>query len=207
MLPLLGFGVLAGGGRAQEDEATTPSPVPIVSTRLGELPTTGGRRPGPFDLAPVAAVRAPGVAPRSIQIEAAAVDAGIETLRVVDGSMQDPTGPWVVGWYENLGSLGAEGNVVMAGHIDYWNVGPSVFYGLAGLAPGTRVAVTGEDDQVYEYEVEWVRQYSAETAPLDEIVGPTTTDSLTLITCGGTFDYTNAQYLERTVVRANRIVA
>jgi len=198
---------LPGAGLAQGEpaEADATPPVQIRSTLTGEVPTTGARRPGPFDLAPAEAADRGGVAPVSLRIDAAAVDAGIEALRVVDGAMPDPTGPWVVAWYENLGALGDGGNVVMAGHIDYWNVGPSVFYNLGALQPGAEIVVTGEDGGVYGYEVEWVRQYDAEDAPLDEIVGPTPNDALTLITCGGTFDYTNARYLERTVVRANRI--
>jgi hypothetical protein len=39
---------------------------------------------------------------------------------------------------------------------------------------------------------------------MDEITGPTDTQSLTLITCGGAFDYVNGEYLQRTVVRATR---
>ena len=85
------------------------------------------------------------VAPLELAIESAGIDAGIETLRVVDGAMQDPSGPWVVAWYENLGSLGKIGNVVMAGHIDYWNVGPAVFYNLSALQPGDQIVVTGDD--------------------------------------------------------------
>jgi LPXTG-site transpeptidase (sortase) family protein len=211
-------------GQAQDEEetATAPettsarqdpaaddapaAPAPIISTLLGEVPTTGGRRPGPFNLAPAPIVRQPGVAPIALDIEKAGVSASIERLRVVDGSMQDPTGPWVVAWYENLAGLGENGNVVMAGHIDYWNVGPSVFYSLNLLAPGDQISVTGEDGEVYTYTVEWVRQYDAENAPLDEIVGATGGDTLTLITCGGTFDYTNGHYLQRTVVRASRVL-
>ncbi|MEZ4505001.1 MAG: hypothetical protein R2848_03815 [Thermomicrobiales bacterium] len=44
-----------------------------------------------------------------------------------------------------------------------------------------------------------------QNAPLDKIVGPTDNESLTIITCGGPFDYTNGVYLERTIVRAHRV--
>jgi sortase (surface protein transpeptidase) len=144
------------------------------------------------------------VAPVGLAIEAAGIDAGIETLRVVDGAMQDPTGPWVVAWYENLGSLGTPGNIVMAGHIDYWNVGPAVFYNLSTLAPGDEIVVTGDDAKTYPFAVTWNRQYDYASMPLDEVAGPTAEQSLTLITCGGAFDYVNGLYLQRTVVRANR---
>ena len=50
-----------------------------------------------------------------------------------------------------------------------------------------------------------MKQFDADNAPLDEIVGPTGRDTLTLITCGGTFDFANGRYLQRTVVRADRV--
>jgi hypothetical protein len=193
-----------GEGTATADPAPiSPSSGAIVSTGRGEVPTFGGQRPGPFNRPPAQPDTLPGVAPTGLRVELIGIDAAIEELEVVAGQMQDPTGPWVVGWYPALGQLG-RGNVVMAGHIDYWNVGPSVFYDIAALAPGDPVDVLGDDGQTYGFNVEWVRQVNADDAPLEELVGPTAREALTLITCGGTFDYQNGVYLQRTVVRANR---
>jgi len=175
----------------------------IQPTGVGDVPSTGAKRPGPANVA-LERLRTDVVAPVGLAIEAAGIDAGIETLRVLDGAMQDPTGPWVVAWYENLGSLGTAGNVVIAGHIDYWNVGPAVFYNLSTLQEGDEIVVTGDDGKAYPFAVESVRQYDSASIPLDEVTGPTEVQSLTLITCGGAFDYTNGHYLQRTVVRANR---
>ena len=175
----------------------------IRPTGVGEVPSTGTRRPGPANVA-LERMGSDIVAPIELTIETAGIDAGIESLRVVDGAMQDPSGPWVVAWYENLGSLGTIGNVVMAGHIDYWNVGPAVFYNLSTLEPGDEVVVTGDDGKAYPFGVEWVRQYDSASIPLEEVAGPTPEQSLTLITCGGAFDYASGLYLQRTVVRANR---
>jgi len=119
--------------------------------------------------------------------------------------MQDPTGPWVVSWYEETPKLGADGNTVMAGHVDYWDVGPAVFYNVGGLQEGDLITITGEDGRVYTYKVQWVRVYDTANAPIQEIVGPTDQRSLTLITCGGEFDYQNGVYLSRTVVRAHYV--
>lgn len=192
---------------AQEDQSAAPvapeSPV-ILSTGKGEAPSYGARRPGPVTWERANREVSAGVAPTGLRIESAAIDAAIETLRVTDGQMPDPTGPWVVSWYENLGRLGTGDNVVMAGHIDYWNVGPSVFYDLAALQPGDAIDVFGADGQDYRYAVDWVRQFDASTIDMDAVVGPTGADTLTLITCGGAFDYANGEYLQRTVVRANR---
>jgi hypothetical protein len=212
---LAGVAVLAGTAtlrfvtaRAQD---STPAAVATPSagsgviqpTGVGDVPSTGAKRPGPANVT-LELLRTDVVAPVGLAIEAAGIDAGIETLRVVDGAMQDPTGPWVVAWYENLGSLGTSGNVVMAGHIDYWNVGPAVFYNLSTLEAGDEIVVTGDDGKAYPFAVESVRQYDSASIPLDEVAGPTEEQSLTLITCGGAFDYTNGHYLQRTVVRANR---
>ena len=205
---LAAIGVSRRPTLAQDTEqviATTSGSAPIVSTRTGEVPSTGVRRPGPFDQPALASTRPPGLAPIALQVERAAIDAPIEALKVIDGAMPDPTGPWAVAWYENLASLGEGGNVVMAGHIDYWNVGPAVFYSIDDLAAGDEINIIAEDGQTFTYAVEWVRLYDADTMPLDEVVGPTATESVTLITCGGTFDYATAQYLNRTVVRAAQV--
>ena len=178
----------------------------IEPSTLGEVPTTGGLRPGPAGALPSAAAPAvKGVVPVAIQIPNAAVDAQVETNEIVDGVMQDPTGPWVISWYKESPELGEVGNILMAGHLDYWDVGPAVLYNINNLNQGDTISVTGEDGQIYTYEIDWRENFETANAPLDKIVGPTDNESLTLITCGGPFDYANGVYLERTVVRAHRI--
>ena len=116
--------------------------------------------------------------------------------------MQDPTGPWVVSWYKETGRLGVpDENVVMAAHVDYWDVGPAVFYNIRVLAEGDTVDVTGDDGNVYRYAVEWQKLFDADNAPIQDIVGRPNETALTLITCGGQFDYPNGHYISRTVVR------
>ena len=202
-----------GGTRVLAQDDATPAPVAIGTpsagsglikpTGLGPVPSTGASRPGPVNQVRSRAVTSV-VSPVGLTIESAGVDAGIERLRVVDGAMQDPSGPWEVAWYENLGSLGTPGNVVMAGHIDYWNVGPSVFYNLGSVQPGAEIIVAGDDGLQYPFTVEWTELFTSDDMPMDDITGPTQTQTLTLITCGGAFDYVNGEYLQRTVVRATR---
>jgi len=190
-------------GMALAQEATTP--------QLAEIPTTGISRPGPIGslpLAPGAAERA-GIAPVAIQIDKAAVDAPIERVDIINGVMQNPTGPWVVSWYQELPGLGSGSNVVMAGHVDYWDVGPAVFWNLKDLRDGDVIGVMGEDQSVFTYRILSMKNYvTADLTPeiiRQEIVGPTKTETLTLITCGGPFDYQRGEYLERMVVRAARM--
>jgi sortase (surface protein transpeptidase) len=203
--------VAAGAQEAGADEDTTEV--------LSEVPTTGARRPGPVILASsrVAATdteSAPtpapeGVAPVELQIDSVGIDAPIELGAVTDGAMQDPSGPWVVSWYEPLGKIGEGGNVVMAGHVDYWNVGPAVFWDVRDLPAGDIIRVVGEDGKNYEYAVQWTQPYlSEELTPeviQNDIVGDTGEETLTLITCGGDFDPATGEYNKRWVVRATKV--
>ena len=63
----------------------------------GDTPTYGGMRPGPLALPPPKVRRRPGVLPVAIRIPAAEVDSEVEAADIVDGVMQNPSGPWVVG--------------------------------------------------------------------------------------------------------------
>ena len=146
--------------------------------------------------------------PVAIQIDAAGVNGLVETREIVDGELTAPSGPWIVAWYLQSARPGESGNVVMGGHVEYWTVGPAVFFGIGNLESGDEIEVTDAAGNVYDYAVEWVRTYPVtDITPgeLREIVGPTEDPSLTLITCGGTFDRDRGEYLLRLVVRAERV--
>jgi sortase (surface protein transpeptidase) len=211
LLPLAG----ASAQEEAEDDTTTVT--------LSEVPSTGARRPGPvvhtsFRVNRPEAEAPPkeGFVPVEFQIDSIGVDAPIETGTIVEGAMQDPTGPWVVAWYDQLGKVGEGHNVVMAGHIDYYNSGPNgtpgpaVFWDVPHLAAGEVIRVLGANGESTEYAVEWSRMYNVATELTPEviqteIVGDTGQESLTLITCGGDFDASTGQYVNRWVLRANQI--
>ncbi len=183
---------------------------------LAEVPSFGGMRPGPINPTAsagtaTAEVQPEGVAPVAIEIDAAAVDAVVERSQIDEnGVMENPTGPWVVSWYEDLAALGEGSNVVMAGHVDYWTTGPAVFANVPNLGEGEVIRVVAEDGEVFEYAVEWGRLYDVATELTPEviqteIVGDTDEESLTLITCGGEFDAATGEYVSRYVVRATKI--
>ena len=202
----LGAAALAGGALAGMSVSAALQ-APIVSTKTGEVPTYGGMRPGPLGLAPAPVTRTRGVRPVGIRVEKAGIDAQIEVLQIIDGVMQNPTGPWVVGWYEQTGGLGQLTNIAYAGHVDYWDVGPAVFYNIRQLEEDDEIHVSGEDGSDFVYAVkfqETVEVAQLTTDKIGEIVGPTKRESITLITCGGEFDYASGEYLSRTYVRAER---
>lgn len=185
----------------------------IVSTAIGDIPTTGGMRPGPVGVQPPTAGTRVGVEPTALRSDKAGIDAPIEPLQIVEGVMQNPSGPFVVGWYVETAKPGANGNAVMSGHVDYWNVGAAVFWELPpprqALAEGDPIVVIGGDGTEYTYAVEWQKMYNLDELTVEtingEIVGPTDAPSLTLITCGGEFDPVSGQYLSRYVVRAKLV--
>ena len=176
-------------------------------SRTGEMPSTGGSRPGPsVPLLISGQSRFRGVRPIAIRIPLIQVDSEVERRPITDNQMLDPTGPYVVAWYGATGRLGVPGNAVLAGHVDYAGVGPAVFARLGELAAGDQIELTGEDVGVYRYAVAWSELFDAAAAPVDDIIGPTETESVTLITCGGAFDSGSGSYDGRLIVRAERIL-
>lgn len=216
LIAMLGVaaGAAAVGSRralAQDEtgEATAEATPPIiVSSATGEIPTYGSARTAPVGSEPAQLAAAGSTIPVAISIEAIQVQAQIEQLQIVNGTMENPTGPWVVSWYKETAELGETGNVVLAGHVDYWNVGPAVFYDIRNLAEGDEVILTGEDGSTFTYAVTTNEIYDVNAlinGGITEIVAPTETPVLTMITCGGEFDYQNGEYLSRTVVRAELV--
>ena len=147
--------------------------------------------------------------PVAMIIEDADVDAEVEINHIVNGQMLDPTGAWVVAWYEGTGMLHEKRrNMLFSGHVDYWGVGPSVFRNLANVPEGSQIHVIGESGGEAFYAVEFVErvtiaQMTAEK--MQQITAPTPYEALTIITCGGEFDYSAGEYLQRDVIRARLI--
>jgi len=143
--------------------------------------------------------------PARIAIEPIDVDAGIEVLETVGGEMQQPTGPEDATWYKESARIGEPGNIVIAGHLNWWNVPEAVFGRIATLRPGDTIVLTGEDGTEATYVVERVSQEDAFAEPAAEVIGNASEPTLTLITCGGEWDAAESLYNERTVVRAVRV--
>ncbi len=167
-------------------EALTPLPTPTIA-----LP--------PGDDAPIA----------QLVIPKYDVAAPVQ-VKGVDGNnvMQSPDGPTNVAWYDFSAKPGFGGNAVFSGHVDYINYGPAVFWNIKNLVPGDMIEVHLNDGTIYKYKVSAINAVSADPTEeeLRDIVGPSQTDIVTLITCGGTFSYETHQYDQRTIVRAQRVL-
>jgi len=184
------------------------SPVPAAPDDVAPLATTP-RRTAPAALKPtvvLGATPSAGSVPVRLVIASIGVDTPL-TAKGLDerGVMEVPDGPEDVAWYAFTARPGQGGNVVLSGHVDYRGYGPAVFARLGDLKPGELVEMQTMDDTVFRYGVTLAASYEAANAPAQEIVGPTSRETLTLITCGGRFDRTTQQYSHRLVVRAERL--
>jgi LPXTG-site transpeptidase (sortase) family protein len=134
------------------------------------------------------------------------------TYKVVggDGQMPNPVGPNDVAYYDfaqwpGLGGLpNAGGNVILAGHVDYINVGPAVFWDIDKLAPGDKIQVRMQDGTVVEYAVEFNKWVDPGNSNWEAIVAGTGDESITLITCTG--DFNAGHYNRRQIVWGRRVV-
>lgn len=173
------------GAATLEPQATPPTAVPTDSP--AELRTD----PAPSVKLPI-----------RLRVPSLGVNADVEYVELAgDGAMDVPKYPGNVAWYQPGPKPGEPGNAIIAGHVD-WGGRTAVFWGLRTLTPGNVIEVVAADGGRYEFVVDWLKWYDAETAPVDEVFGQSGATELTMITCGGSFDQRTRQYLSRLVVRS-----
>lgn len=202
----------AEDGATAASAGTDPSPVTqpvataIPATALAPSAKPGGAGPAPSTWATPAAIatKAPTALPVRIGAAVIGLDAPVVEVGVDEsGAMGTPRTSWQAGWYGPR--PGEPGNALFAGHVDWVTKGKAVkgsFYSLSKLKTGDVVTVAAADGSTTHFRVQWNRYYQASAAPVDEIAGPTSEPSITLITCGGDFDRALKSYLGRWVVRA-----
>lgn len=188
-LVLVAFALLYHRGEKTEVSALPPPSLAEPAAEPLASPTAEPSR------SPVARIEVP-----SLQIDAPVVSLGV----LAGGVMESPHTPTDVGWYRFSAQPGTTGNAVFAGHVDYANYGPAVFYHLRDLKFGDVVRVELEDGSSFSYSVVSSYVYNADDAPVQQIVGPTPNETITLITCTGVFDRNVLEYDKRLVVRAER---
>jgi LPXTG-site transpeptidase (sortase) family protein len=196
VLMLVAFGVIFSSDNGNSSlETIAGFGDPIRTPTPGPVPTPTDQFPPGSDAALARLI-----------IEKAKIDAPVVTKGVDEqGVMQSPDNAYDTAWYNFSARPGAPGNAVFAGHVDYIRVGKAVFWNLKDLVAGDLILVRLADGVTYRYAVDSLWQYDSATAPVDTIVGPTPNQTVTLITCSGTFNSATHQYDKRLVVRAQRI--
>ena len=137
------------------------------------------------------------------------VDAPVDVYGLDEDNVPEvPLGPdaaEVVAWYDFSARPGTGSNAVFAGHVT-WN-GKAVFYDLQTLQPGDVIELVGADGTRLTYVVSSNFAVDPNDPDSLQVMQPTDTDVITLITCGGTFFETDdpvagGDYTLRIIVRA-----
>jgi LPXTG-site transpeptidase (sortase) family protein len=213
ILILAAFALLGLAFSGVVGSGTNSIPMPTPEAPLSDATTSTGFSLDTARLEQLAQIRAtPVLTPVSnapldrLVIPKIGVDAPVVTLSVDDqGIMQSPKTAFEVGWYDFSARPGTGGNAVFSGHVDFASVGAAVFWYLRELGPGDLVEVRLADGTAYQYVVVSSTSYTGNDAPIADIVGPTGKDTVTIITCTGTFNREVHQYSHRLVVRAERL--
>jgi LPXTG-site transpeptidase (sortase) family protein len=171
--------------------APTPTPVPLVAADAEDRKTRGPERPTGY------AVR---LAIPSINLDTPVVQGGI--VQDSDGNAIWQTLPFVAVHYGDLTArIGAQGNAVISGHVVTINEG-NVFRSLYQVGIDDEIQVWDEQSREYDYHVVDVKL----VPPTDvSVMDPTPDETLTLITCGGTFDRVHREFSDRLIVTAKRL--
>jgi hypothetical protein len=143
------------------------------------------------------------IPPVRLRIPAIAVDAPVVPVgvRVGTDSMEIPLDVSVVGWYRFSSQPGQAGSSVLIGHVDSKAQGAGALFRLRELMPGAAIVVRLVDGTAHRFTVIARRQYGKDALPLG-VFARSGRPILTLITCGGPFDYTTGHYLDNVVVFA-----
>jgi LPXTG-site transpeptidase (sortase) family protein len=185
-------------GAATPASAAQPAPTIAIDARPGApLP----HAPDALDRHVAALRPPPGYAVR-LAIPAIKLDTNVQQGGIVpdaDGNPSWQTVPFVAVHYGDLTALiGAPGNAVIAGHVVTLREG-NVFRFLYQLDLEDRIRVWDDHEREHDFRVVDVKL----VPPSDvSVMAPTADETLTLVTCGGTFDPIKREFSDRLIVTA-----
>ena len=146
-----------------------------------------------------------------IQVDAPIVELGLDP----DGVPQVPLNGQDVAWYNFSRKPGTGSNAVFAGHVN-WAGALGAFGKIDELENGDTVRLTDDNGREFTYEV--FANYDVDPSDPEslKVMAPTPTDTITLITCGGTWipdpsarfggDYTTRTIVQAKLVESNLAV-
>jgi hypothetical protein len=138
--------------------------------------------------------------PVRLLIPTLGIDTAVGTLGLQpDHQVMVPTSAHVVDWYEDGPTPGQIGSAVILGHVDSFR-GPGTFFDLKNLKAGNSITAKLADGAIAHFVVVRVVQYSKTAFPDRLVFGSHGTQSLQLVTCGGTFDHATGHYESNIVV-------
>jgi len=148
--------------------------------------------------------------PQRIKITAADVDAPVTAFGLDKDRLPEvPESGEYVAWYDFSSIPGTGDNAVFAGHVD-WGGEAAVFNQLGELKIGDLVRLVNADGSQLTYGVVSVFRVDPEDSTSLQVMKPTGSDMITLITCGGSWipdrdEVYGGHYENRVIVQAMRV--
>ncbi len=196
------LGVIIGGlfplfdrTRAPRPQAAAPATVPATATAVETARPTA--RPTVTPLALPTLAKKPD--PMTIVVPTAGINTNIVQVYLNGVSWDVSRLGYNAGHLQGTAEFGAKGNFVLAGHVEMADGRPGVFASLNEIGVGDPL-VLGKGKSTRRYIVRAVTTVEPDDL---SVLYPTTTDQLTLITCGD-YDFWQNVYRERLVVIADR---
>ncbi len=203
------FAVLAVLAGCSANAATTDNqPAPTQTA-----PASAAPAPAPAPTAKVAvptmnagldSQRAVPVEPVRLRIDSLNIDMTVEPVGLAaDGAMQLPENPADAAWYRfGAWPASGQGSTVIAAHVDSlkYDIGPMAR--LPQATAGTQIVVTTADGADIVYVVADEGMVVKRDVPWDSVFDRTGESRLTIVTCGGEFDYERRTYLSNVIVTA-----
>ena len=171
-----------------------PAPAPAPEVTVPTVSATLSANQAPAPLPPV-----------RIRVETLGIDMAVEAVgQTAEKVMELPKNPAVAAWYRfGPSPASPAGATVIAAHVDslVYDIGP--FARLASATAGTRVVLTLSDGSERGYSVTGVQSILKPDVPWDSVFDRSGASRLTLVTCGGEFDYEAKRYLSNVIVSAD----
>lgn len=118
------------------------------------------------------------------------------------GQLETPPNWTDAGWYYKSARPGEKGNVIIDGHYDN-NVGfPAAFWALKSIKVNDKVILKDKLNRSFTYKVTDTFYVDIDDPERLQVFKESDNPILTLITCGGVWDYKSGTYNKRLVVRA-----
>jgi hypothetical protein len=178
-----------GSPKAGPADPGSPSPaaLPAVPRQSGDL----------------AAQPAPASAPVRLGIPSLGIDMPVEGVGLDGDAMALPANPAIAAWYRHgPAPRSPAGATVIAAHVDslVYDLGP--FARLADAPGGTEIEVSTADGSVQRYAIASIDTVAKQDVPWAGVFDRSGPPRLTLVTCGGEFDYQARRYLANVIVSA-----
>ena len=214
-LPLIAGGlvltaaVLAGllVGALSESSTLTVEEPPSAARLVAEPDHIFDRYSAPAPSPTAAPTTEPplGSTPFQLIIPRIGVDATVNSFGLDSNFVPEvPRNGQEVAWYDWSSEPGTGSNAVLAGHVTWGGAG--VFYDLDQLSGGDQILLRSDDGTELSYTVEENFLIDPADPSSLTVMAPTNDDTITVITCGGTYSPTGGpfggQYSDRRVVRA-----